>query len=177
MNKTGQFGLEETSKVVVTILGIGLMMVVVMITLGIIHDSNMTTQILTGQIDNETMTFTNVSVGNSTATLLGLETGIITLSSVIITNATGGEIILANNYTVTNEYVDADKDSLYLNVLVNVSASYSDATKLSRDIIRNTSQGLDNFTDEIPTIFIILGLIIIIILFAVLIRSGRNVST
>lgn len=49
------------------------------------------------------------------------------------------------------------------------TGSYAD--NASTSIIRNTSSGVNEFVDNFPTIFTVLALVVLILLFAVLIRN------
>jgi len=124
---------------------------------------------------NETtiiMNETGVAIGNSTQTSC-------TLSAIIATNVTDGETIDAANYTTsacTLLYTGAASDYNDTTWNVTSTSSYtvlSDEETASTDMSTNFSGGVDNISEKIPTILLIVA---VVFLFGALVLLIRNAN-
>ena len=87
------------------------------------------------------------------------------MSDVIITNATGGEVVPANNYTVTGVLVLGVTGTLFNNTAVNVSYSLSfasDGERAAEGTISNVTEGFGTFFGFSNTLFTIAAIILLI---------------
>ena len=138
----------------------------VAIVLGVVFyqaiDNTVSSQVNTynAQITNQTQIFRN-GTGNATS-LNSLQA--IVLSGVIVINATGGQVVPANNYSVTAGSIIADSNSAYINKLVNVTAA---------GVYQSTNYITDTSARTIETILLLitaLGFVIFIISY--LLKNG-----
>jgi len=160
-NKKGIFGLDTVQNVMIFLILLAVVAIALFTGVTTLSSEDIIARkAVTGQtFSNETITF-NLT-GNTPATVNGLTS--VVLSNVIVTNSTGGQIILAANYTISAGTITGITTSTYNNTLVNVSATYShtipsDAVTVSQNI----TDGTTGFFKNIPTIFTILGAVLII---------------
>ncbi len=144
-----------------------------------------TRTISSNQFGNNTIVLNHT--GNRPASLTTILTNIPTarnfvLTSVIITNRTGGEILNANNYSVATTGIITYIGGVggYNGTNVNVSAVYTYDVDGDAVLVQaNITNGTTNFFKNIPTVFVILGAVLIIatiVLIVVIVSRFSNVG-
>ena len=124
----------------------------------------------TGTLANETLALTDAGVDTTVADLRD-----IALDDVVLTNATGGEVIPANNYTVLGGTVTTLGSSLYNGTDGNISASYTyNADTTASDVINDTTSGISGVTDWFPIIIVITAMVVLILLTVIIITAIRG---
>lgn len=171
MNKKGEvaagFGMVGT--IMVVILTLAILAIAVFITLSAITTSGVVDQTKrVGQsgeytFKNETIYLNHTPHAPASVSSLS---GVV-LSGVTAQNRTAGQLVNSNNYTIVDGtfVVKAGADgSEYNNSWLNISATYtytvpSDALMLAQ----NVTTGTTSFFENIPTIFTILGAVLVIL--------------
>ena len=181
INKKGVFGLTSVQAFFAIILAVGLLAYVIVIIMGSLSaNTNTLIPLNSNSITNETLsnfTVAGVAVANNGAQ--GFTNFVVTL----VSNATGGGIIPATNYTVSGDgLVKAIASSPFLNEQVNVSYSYqyfAQAGANANNILSNTSIGISSFFGSINPVYAILAILVIILVLVVLVRvvSGGEGQT
>lgn len=172
MNKKGVLNLEAPRAVMIFILTLAV--IAIAIFLGLTQLVNTTPALNTRTITGNSFSNNTIRLNDTAQTpaaVAGLRN--VVLSSVTVTNATGGPIIQAGNYTISGGTFIAAIPSQYNGTNVNVSAAYTnDVNADGLNIVNNVTTGTTGFFTNIPTVFTILGAVVIItavslILFAV----------
>lgn len=171
-NKRGQFGLDAVKPAAVILLAIGLTMLIGILIFGVLDTSALfNTQTSSGNFINNTITFAT-GAGSVPADVSTL-TQSVALTITLIDNSS--QVIPATNYSTSGSAVIAVAGSPWLSSSVNVTGSWVETQDTSTRVLGNYSAGVDNFTNNIPTIFLILGILVVIIVLTVLVRSvGGN---
>lgn len=122
---------------------------------------------------NETISINGT--GGTPTTASGRTNG--ALSSLVITNATGGETISSGNYTVTGVVItNATGD--YADMYVNVSGTvtYDTAGKINTDnLISNYTLSVTNVSEQFPTTGTIIGVaLLLVVLLGILIFAIKK---
>ena len=166
-NKQGQVGLDTVKAVILAVLVLGTLAVVIILTVLSMSNVADTVDRYSLKVNNETQTFNET--GNDTAAA-GYRAPY-TLTNVLITNASSVQVVHVNNYTVVGQTIKAVSASTntYLGKKVNVTYSFTYAGNNSYDISSNVTKGLDDFFGNIPTIFAILVVVVIIASIAIVI--------
>ena len=102
----GTAGLNVLLSVITLLFVIGLIVMIFALMGGALSETTFT--VTPGSLSNETIAFSDGGTDTSVASFND-----ITLSDVVITNATGGEIVPSTNYTITGGVVTAEATSLY----------------------------------------------------------------
>lgn len=158
----GIAGLTILLSLVVILFVIGLLVMIFSITGSGLADAVYTPA--EGSLANETLLFSDGGTDTSVASLRH-----ISLSNVVVTNSTGGEIVPSTNYTVSGGTITAVGSSAYNGTNVNVSASYSYwASNTATDSINETASSISGVTSWF-TIFIVIGAMVVLITLTVLI--------
>lgn len=168
MNKKGVLDLDMVGKVIVALLILSVISIAMFLALTTISSSSIISQTKTIGADgqqrfvNNTINLTNA--GNIPAAVSGFS-GVV-LSSVIVTNASSGFLVPVGNYTVTGSTINASgaAGNPFVSNNVNVSATYTyTASSDTVNLVANVTNGTTGFFNNIPTIFTILGAVIIIL--------------
>lgn len=171
MNKKGQLGLDTVKAVLLAVLILGVIAIASLLALVTIGDSVGRTSTIVGTpVVNESMTF--VIAGNTTQFYQRKD---ITLSNIVMYNGSGVISINSANYTVSGGRITALATSVYGNQTVKVSYSYttSENTQIGNQTAYYES-GVLNFFTSIPTIFILLGVVVLILAIGIIISQvGR----
>lgn len=171
MNNKGEVGLDTVKVVMITFLVIAVIAIAGFLALVTLSDS--VTVSKSGTIANETMTLVN-GTGNTTSVSGLLDVG---YSSVILLNATDNATIPSTNYTTSGGYIIGDSASPWLNTVVKVSLTYTynDDSEVG-SISGNYTAGLLKFFANVPTFFILLGVVIIILVIAIVIYAITRIN-
>lgn len=170
MNQKGQLGLDVVKGVLVLVLTIAVIAVTIIVIMPEVRDAAENLQTQNGVGVNETLT--TVTETGETLSANTLRNIVCTFG--LVTNATGGETIPANNYTTSGCTISA-VGTHYNNTNWNVSYTYTYDDPFAAEITGNLSVGTTDFFDNAPTIFTILGVVAVIAavtLIIVFVRRG-----
>lgn len=176
-NKKGILGLETVRIVIVTLLILGVTAIAVFLALTSLQDSNIfQNSSASGQFGNETILLS--STGAAPNSVNGL--GNVVLTTVLVVNATGGEIVVEEgNFTIAGGVFTNLTDSPYNLNNINVTANFthevtSSAVNATDAIIGNVTSGTSDFFANVPTFMVLLGVVVLLLIIAiVLIVVGR----
>ena len=122
----------------------------------------------------ENSSITLIETGATPSELDGLTS--VSMSNVIIINATGLEVIPASNYTVTGAVI-ASTTGQYNGTAVLVSSDYTSDSQAEQDtnlIVGNITSGTVSFFANVPTFMVLLGVVVLLLIIAiVLVVVGR----
>ena len=171
MNKKGAYGLEVVTLVA---LGLFILLVIAVAMMSAISSLNDVTLITDRTVNNGNVivneTINMTTAGNTPATLASVSKPI--LSSAIVTNATGGEVLTAGNYTISGGLVQATASSTYKSLNVNVSGTYTYVIDTGYGASStNLSQGFSNFFGNSTTFFSILAVVVVMIFLGLMIGA------
>ena len=179
MNKKGVIGLDTTKAVLVGVLILAVLTIALLLVLSNLKDTAEFAE------TKQTYKFVNETV----ATVDEVYTDLsyqwrrnCAISSVTARNASGGELIAAANYTVsgcrikTNGATDPQNGTDW-----KISGIYSYNSQFANDLSGNVSTAPTNFFKQAPTVFTLLGIVLIILVIAIVIgavaKFGMGVST
>ena len=125
---------------------------------------------------NETINLT--TAGNIPAGAQDRTRALITSSSLVVRDSTGGQIVTSGNYTLTGITIAASATSNYTGLDVNVSYTVTDESQGlsdSNSIILNYTASATNTSAQFPTVGTIIGIaILLLILIALLVFAIRK---
>ncbi len=104
--------------------------------------------------------------------------GLISSSSVVMTNATGGEIIEAGNYTLSSvSFVNATTTYGGQNVNVSYTVSFDSASDIqAEDVINNITSGFGTFFTFSETFFTIAAIVLLIFMLIGLLALAMQIA-
>lgn len=166
MEKKAQLGFDTVKAFIIGGLILGVLAIACVLALTTIVDTVGKTTTYSGVVINESMTF-KIVPGNDTS-VSSLKD--IALTGVTLYNSTGVININSNNYTVSGGTIIAKNTSVYGNQTVKVSYSYtftgqSDVGSVSG----NNTKGIGQFFQNIPTAFVLLGVMVLILIISIVI--------
>lgn len=164
MDKRGVLGLDNAKVVITTILILAVLAIAILISVSSLISTASTIPInsgLSGSFVNKTI---NLSTFGASPAPVATLTNVV-MSNVILlnANATGNELINANNYTVVGNLIIPARPQ-YNNTLVNVTASYTYGFDNGGNLAiqGNVTSGLNIFFGNTTTIFNVLAASIVI---------------
>lgn len=175
MDKKGQLNLETIGKTTIVILTLVILSISALLILTIMSsDSVIDQSSLSTTVANENGHVNVTGYTLSTSTIRGFASPTITL----VTNRTSGATIAAGNYTVSSVGVVTNASSAQWN-LVNITYTYNYNSLTANnvnEIAGNVSSGNVTFFTNIPTIFTILGIVLIISVIGLLVVVVRKLK-
>ena len=177
-NKKGVFGLNAIQQFFAIILGIALLAYVIVIIMGTLQDTTILDK-TSNSVYNETGAYINTT--GYTLAQSGL-TGFESIAIINAFNATSGNVIVPNNYTLNGSKLYSATDYAYSNVFIAYSYKQDSNIQLDIDsITSNTSSGVAGFFSDISPVYAILAVLVIILVLVVLVRvvqtPGRREET
>ncbi len=169
--KKGVAGLSILLSIVSMLFMIGIIVMVFILAGNNLSDS--LAESTAGVLNNETVTLLNGTAVN--LNISGLRS--ITLTSVLVYNETGAELVLSGNYSVSGGTLTAttgNTDHISPNpVIVYATYTYLVDGTASASIV-DTTTALDDVTDWFSTFIVIASLVVLVLLVVIIINSIRG---
>lgn len=163
--RRGMLGLDRVKAVMVMVLLLAVIAIAMFLGLNAIIDSNTSLQTRTigdNQFNNQTITLNQT--GTLPAALVGRTSPV--LSNIIMSNGTAQVVITAGNFTQTGGVftIVQSAGNQFNNTAVNVSAAFTYTVPADAVNVRaNITTGVVGFFLNVPTIFTVLGAVMIIL--------------
>ena len=163
-NKKGIMGFDTAKAVIVALLILGVFAIVFMLTMNTM-DTALNLSPSSGSVVNE-----SGYINESGYTLVKSTLDGFILSTVSAINGSDNTTITSGNWTITNGVVTNATETVYDDAKITYTYIYDSDNQNNVDsIVGNSSSGLTTFFSYMPTIFTLLGVVMIILVIAIVI--------
>jgi hypothetical protein len=174
----GQLGLDTVKAVILSLL---IITVIAVATFFILYSLLPTAESLAADkagvnVVNESVVLTPTGNGIELAKNVGVRNCKATVSAVV--NATDGDTIPVAKYVVTGCFIKAAGTGAgsYAFNATKVTYTYSYDDPYTNNLVQNISYGAESFFTQVPTFFVLLGVVVLILIIAVVIVAVTRFS-
>ena len=169
-NKKGVFGLPAIQSFFAIILAIALLGYIIVVIMGVLGGTTILEK-NSGSVVNESGYINHQGHTLADSTKTGFEGATITK----VYNTTDGVVVLAGNYTLTNNVLKNATGRTWNDTATHVKISYTYKYNSVQqndmgDVLINTSTGITGFFANITPVYAILAILVIILILVVLVR-------
>ncbi len=174
-NKKGTLGLDIVAKTIAVLMIISVLVVALFLALTSLSSENVISRRTISGVDLGNETISLNYTGDTPASLVGRTS--VTLTNIVVTNVTDGEVLESANYSQTaGLFLFGIVPDAYNGTSVNVSGTYQHTVPSNAVVVTtNVTQGAGDFFDNIPTVFTLLGIVVIILAIVLIVNIvGRR---
>ena len=169
MDKKGILGLDTVKAVMLVLLTLAILVITSFVILGYLQTSVETADLSNGAVFNKS----TATVVNGTGAYVTGTTPTIyrnCLLSITSTTSPNGSVIASSDYSITGCLIKAPEvNATYNNTIWYVNGTFTYDQPYTNNVVGNITTGSTNFFAQVPTFFVLLGVVVLILIIAIVI--------